>query len=402
MYRKFVVLGLVGLLAGLGWLASTRAAAQQAAGTDWQDPAKAIAFQLDPQSGLSIVSQNLGDTEIYTRGGAIVIDLRCGLVVKNEGRQNVRGVVFAVLAQQLTAGGKASVAVPSLNVAPGQTFPVKLNLRLLRPLPGPPNPLVTVTADGVLLADLSFRGPDTLDSRRRMTAWEMEARRERDYFQAVLKSGGEEELQQEMLASLARQKRRPRVEARLAGSSGSTVSSAVSASAERQVQLAFLDFPESPLELVSGTAQVSGAMASSPRIQVRNRSQKPVRYFELGWLVSDASGTLYSAGSVPTSTPELNLKPGETLSANRQSASSQRRFLFTPTSGSESDFAIQGMSGYFRQVQFEDGGVWIPARQDLARSELTETIPVSAEEQRLSDIYRVKGLKALLEELRRF
>lgn len=395
-YRKFAVLTLVALLGALGWLAATRAAAQQAGGADWQDPAKAIAFRLAPESGLSIVSQDLSDTEIYTRGGAIVIDLRCGLVVKNSGKQNVRGVVFAVLAQQLTAGGKASVAVPSLNVAPGQSFPVKLNLRLLRPLPGPPNPLVTVSADGVLLADLSFRGPDTLDSRRKMAVWEMEAQRERGYFQAVLGSGGEEELQQEMLASLARQKRRPRVEARLAGNSGRTVSSAVSASAERQVQLAFLDFPDSPLELVSGTAEVSGATASSPRIQVRNRSEKPVRYFELGWLVSDGSGTQYAAGSIPP-TPELNLKPGETLSTGRQ-----RRFSFTPSSGSESSFAIQGMSGYFRQVQFDDGSVWIPARQDLARSDLRETIPVSAEEQRLSDIYRVKGLKALIEELRRF
>ena len=393
-YRKFAVLGLAGLLAAVGWLAGSRATAQQA---DWLDPAKAIAFRVSPEVGLSIVSQDLSDTEIYTRGGAIVIDLRCALVVKNEGKQNVRGVVFAVLAQQLTAGGKASVAAPSLNVAPGQSFPVKLNLRLLRPLPGPPNPLVTVTADGVLLADLSFRGPDTLDSRRKMTAWEMEAQREREYFQAVLRSGGEEELQSEMLASLTRQKRRPRVEARLAGAGGRTVSSAVSASAERQVQLAFLDFPDSPLELVSGTADVSGATASSPRIRVRNRSQKPVRYFELGWLVSDGSGTQYAAGSIPTPTPELNLKPGETLST-----SPQRRFLFAPPSGSETSFAIQGMSGYFRQVQFDDGSVWIPARQDLARSELTETIPVSPEEQRLSDIYRVKGLKALIEELRRF
>ena len=395
-YRKFVVVALAGLVAGLGWLAGSRAIAQQAGGADWQDPTKAIAFRLSPDVGLSIVSQDLSDTEIYTRGGAIVIDLRCGLVVKNQGKQNVRGVVFGVLAQQLTAGGKASVAVPSLNVAPGQSFPVKLNLRLLRPLPGPPNPLVTVTADGVLLADLSFRGPDTLDSRRKMTAWEMEAQRERRYFQTVLQSNGEDDLQQEMLASLARQKRRPRVEARLAGSSGSTVSSAVSTSSERQVQLAFLDFPDSPLELVSGTAEVAGTTATSPRIRVRNRSEKPVRYFELGWLVSDTAGTQYAAGSIPTPTPELNLKPGETLSTSRQ-----RQFLFRPPSGRD-NFSIQGMSAYFRQVQFEDGSVWIPARQDLARSDLRETIPVSAEEQRLSDIYRVKGLKALIEELRRF
>ena len=175
------------------------------------------------------------------------------------------------------------------------------------------------------------------------------------------------------------------------------MASAVAASAARRVQLAFLDFPGSPLELVSGTAEVSGATVSSPRISVLNRSERPVRYFELGWLIHDGSGTQYAAGSVPTPTPDLNLKPRETLSTNEQ-----RRFSFTPRSGSEGSFAIAGMSGYFKQVQFEDGSVWIPARQDLMRSALTETIPVSAEEQRLSDIYRTKGLRALLEELARF
>jgi hypothetical protein len=394
IYRKFAVLILAGTLSALGWLAASRAVAQQAA-ADWQDPAKAIAFRLAPELGLSIASQDLSDTEIYTRGGAVVIDLRCSLVVKNEGRQNVRGVAFAVLAQQLTAGGKASVAVPSLNVAPGASFPVKLNLRLLRPLPAPPGPLVTVSADGVLLADSSFRGPDAMNSRRRMMAWEMEARREREYFKALLASGGDEKLREEMLASLAQQRRRPRLEARLAGNSGSAVSSAVAANAQRQVQLAFLDFPNSPLELVSGTAVVSGETATSPRIRVRNRSAKPVRYFELGWLVRDGSGTQYTAGSVPPPAADLNLKPGETLSTSQQ-----RQFVFTSRSGN--DFAIEGMSGYFKQVEFEDGSVWIPARQDLARSDLAETIPVSAEEQRLSDIYRTKGLKALVEELRRF
>jgi hypothetical protein len=395
MYRKFAILALAGMLPALSWLAASRAAAQQAAVADWQDPSKAIAFRLAPEIGLSIASEDFSATEIYTRGGAIVIDLRCSLVVKNEGRQNVRGVAFAVLAQQLTAGGKASVAVPSLNVAPGQSFPVKLNLRLLRPLPAPPGPLVTVSADGVLLADSSFRGPDTLNSRRRMMAWEMEARREREYFKALLASGGDEELREEMLASLTRQRRRPRLEARLAGADGPAVASAVSANAQRQVQLAFLDFPDSPLELVSGTAMVSGVSASSPRIRVRNRSAKPVRYFELGWLVHDGSGTQYAAGSVPPPAPDLNLKPGETLSASQQ-----RRFVFTPRGGN--DFSIAGMSGYFKQVQFEDGSVWIPARQDLVRSDLAETIPVSAEEQRLSDIYRTKGLKALVDELERF
>jgi hypothetical protein len=32
-----------------------------------------------------------------------------------------------VLAQEVTPGGKASVAVPSLNVASGETFPVRVD-----------------------------------------------------------------------------------------------------------------------------------------------------------------------------------------------------------------------------------------------------------------------------------
>jgi hypothetical protein len=197
---------------------------------------------------------------------------------------------------------------------------------------------------------------------------------------------------------LARQRQRPRLDARPAGDSRRTVASAVAAGAEREVELALLDFPDAPLELVSGRAQVSGATVSSPTIRVRNRSGKAVRYFELGWLVRDAAGTSYAAGSVPAPASELRIEPGETLATGRE-----QYFLFTRRGGSgESSFAIDGMTGYIKQVQFDDGTLWIPARQRLVRSALAGAIPVSPEEQRLSDLYRTKGLNALVEELARF
>ena len=202
-----------------------------------------------------------------------------------------------------------------------------------------------------------------------------------------------------MLASLSRQRERPRLEARRAAASGPAVSDAVRASAAQRIQLAFLDLPGAPLRLISGAAEVSGASASSPRIQVENRSRKVVRYFELGWLVSDAAGTRYAAGSVPGPTADLHLAPGETLATSRQ-----RRFSFSPKGAGAraAGFAIDGMSGYVKQVVFEDGKIWVPSRDALARASLTDTIPVSAEEQRLADLYRTKGLKAVIAELEKF
>jgi hypothetical protein len=111
---------------------------------------------------LSIASIDAGETEINSSGGALLIDLRCTLSVRNTGKAAVRSVSFSVFTQEGTVGGKASVAVPSLNVASDGTFPVRLNLRLLRPLPAPENGLVNVVVDGVLLSDFTFLGPDKI------------------------------------------------------------------------------------------------------------------------------------------------------------------------------------------------------------------------------------------------
>ncbi|MCB1021971.1 MAG: hypothetical protein KDC27_18705 [Acidobacteria bacterium] len=364
-------------------------AAAQAQVAPWQDPAQAIAFETAPETGLTVAATDLSQTRIYPRGTLAVIDLRCRLTLENRGAKPVRSVTLAVESQQNAAGGRASVAAPSLHAARGETFSVSLNLRLVRPLPGAAGPLVAVSVDGVLHDDMTFAGPNRLESQRKLTLLEAEARRDRERLRLAL-GQGRNNLQQAALAILERQSEQPKLQARLAGG-GRTVARAANTDATT-VQLAMLDVAGAPLELVSGEAVVSDASASAPMIALRNRSSKPVRYYELGWVVADREGRRYSAGVLPSTGGPLS--PG---------ASGQlpggRTFEFQQDG---KPLAIGGMSGYVRQVEFADGSVWTPSLAALESSGVRGVEPVSAEEQRLAELYRQKGLAALIAELEKF
>ena len=60
------------------------------------------------------------------------------------------------------------------------------------------------------------------------------------------------------------------------------------------------------------------------------------------------------------------------------------------------------MVGFVNQVQFSDGKIWVPNRENLSNAALLKALPPSAEEQRLSDIYRKRGIDALIAELNKF
>jgi hypothetical protein len=336
-----------------------------------------------PESPVTVVAADWGASEASPRGGALVVDLHTTLRLRNSGRAAIRGITLLVLAQEVTPGGKASVAVPSLNVAPGETFPVRIDLRLLRPLQAPAGPLVRVELDGVLFEDLTFYGPDRLNSRRSMTAWEIEARRDRRHFKSVLAARGPEGLREEVLASLVRQAERPSLDVQVARRDRAT-----NAGAARELQFAFLRFPDSPIEPLAGVARLDGQEASDATVEVRNRSARAVRYFEIGWIVQDRLGRQFLAGSVPA---ETHLSPGAT---GRVRSDATLRF--------GRPLVIEAMKGFVSKVEFEDGEFWVPSRPLLAEQRLDRLLAPSPEEQRLTNLYRRKGLEALIEELNRF
>lgn len=330
---------------------------------------------------VTLVSADWGTSGVTPRGGAMLVELNTSLRLRNDSPSTIRGVTLLVLAQEVTPGGKASVTVPSLNAAPGESFPVRIDLRLLRPLQTGGGPLVRVDLDGVLFDDLSFYGPNRLNSRRAMTTWEMEARRDREYFRSVLAEGGPDALRKEVLASLARQADRPRLDVQVARRT--TV-----AGAGREIQFAFVQFPDAPVEPLSGMVRLTGQEAGDARLAVKNRSGRAVRYLEIEWLVEDRQGREFVAGSVPA---QIELAPDQTFEIASETA------LRFPDS-----IAIEGMRGFLSQVEFADGEVWIPSRASLSDEDLDTVLAPSPEEQRLTGVYRRQGLEALVAELQKF
>jgi hypothetical protein len=353
------------------------------------DTRSLLKIDLPANSPVTLVSADWGPTRTAARGSAMVIDLRTALSLRNSGTRRIRGVTLQVSAQEVTPGGKASVAVPTLDVAPGETFPVRIDLRLLRPLLIGGSPLVQVSLDGVLFEDLSFYGPNKLNSRRSMTVWELEARRDRKYFKSVFEGGGEEALQRTVLESMARQAERPRMDVQAVRGRATAVDPG------REVQFAFLRFPDAPVEPVAGLARIAGNEAREPSLEVRNRSNRTVRYFEIGWLIQDGQGREFLAGAVPASDPNLKLAPGETAKALEAVS-----LKFSSAPGRP--VTISGLTGYVSHVEFEDGSLWVPPRTALSDSRLARAVTPSPEEQRLVELYRKRGMAALVSELKKF
>jgi hypothetical protein len=222
--------------------------------------------------------------------------------------------------------------------------------------------------------------------------WQTEAQRDRQQFKAVLAKYGPDGLQRFALDSFNRQGARPRLDVQV--SRGGRATSAAAGGAERQAQFAFLQFPDSPVQPLDGSVRISGNQAKAPHIEVRNRSSKAIRYFEIGWIVKDNQGKEFWAASVPASGGDLNLQPGQTGRALQDTA---LRF----SKGQGEPVAIQGTTGFVSQVEYTDGTIWVPDRTSLENAQLLSVLAPSLEEQRLTDLYHKKGLRALMEDLKK-
>jgi hypothetical protein len=296
-----------------------------------------------------------------------------------------------VSAQEATPGGKASWA-QWLDAAAGEVFRLQIDIRLLRPLQPQSGPMVQVGLDGILFNDFSFYGPNRLDSRRTMMVWETEAQRDRQHYKSILAKYGPEGVQRLALDSLNLQSARPRLDVQV--SRGGRSTSAAAGGSERHAQFAFLQMPDSPVQPLDGSVRITGNQAKAPHIEVRNRSGKAIRYFEIGWIVKDSQGKEFWAASVPASGGDLNLKPGQTGQALQDTA-----LRFSKGQGEPVD--IQGSTGFVSQVEYTDGKIWVPDRTSLENAQLLPVIAPSLEEQRLTDLYHKKGLRALIDDLKK-
>ncbi|HTS60930.1 MAG TPA: hypothetical protein VMH28_02840 [Candidatus Acidoferrales bacterium] len=371
-------------------LAIALAGASAGYGQDTAISSDAVQINLPPNSPLAIRGVTMGNSRATARGAALSLDLHMAVTLENKSPNRIHGVVLRVVAQEVVLGGKGSVTYPSLNVGPGESLPARIDLQLMRPSQIASGPLVQVDLDGVLFQDLSFFGPNRLNSQRTLTACEMEARRDREHFKRVLAQNGRNGLQAEILQSMNRQAESAQLAVTV--KRGRTVSGA--GSPEHTAEFAFLKFPDSPIEPLKGSAQIAGNEARAPHIEVLNRSNKPVKYVEIGWIVSDVSGRQYMAGALPSADTDLLLPPSKTGQLLQDTTLS--------FSAKGQPVGVQRMMGFVSQVEFADGKIWVPNRESLENAILLKVLPPSPEEQRLTDLYRKRGMDALVAELNRF
>lgn len=353
-------------------------------------------FKIDlaKDAPVALVSADLGESKATPRGGAVTLDLHASLRLKNTSSKRLRGVTLLVLAQDVTPGGKGSVAVPSIDVAPGEDFPVRIDLRMLRPMSAGAGPLVQVKVDGILFEDLSFYGDNRLNSKRQLTVWELEARRDRNFFRQALEARGNDGLQHEILAAISRQTNRPRIDVQVVrrGAMPKVPNApATNYEMDRQVQFSFLQMPGAPVELMAGAVRIAGDEAKAPQLQIRNRDSRAIRHVEIGLALRDAAGREFLAGTVPHDEP---LAAKDSAQMREEATLRVRNRVGTP-------ILIEDMAGFINHVEFADGGYWIPSRSDMADSRIAKLLPPSPEEQRLMQVYRKRGLQGLIEEIRK-
>src|ERR1700685_455449 len=300
-------------------------------------------------SPVLLVSFSLGPTTARVRGMSMALDLHASLVLRNTGTKPTLGWPLRVEAQDLTPSGKGSVTVPSLNVEPGEVFPLRIDMELLRPFSvvKSEGALVQVSLDCALFNDLSAYGPDTLGSRRALMVYELEARRDRRYLAALLQTQRLAELREELnfgLQDFSPQQlglellRDPHSNSR----------------GEQPVTVGAVSFPSSPVQTVSGAARLAGNEVRGPQIDVRNNSQKMVRSIDMGWIVRDDRGRDFVAGSVPA---RMQLGPVQT---GRMTEPGTLRFSH-PTG---QPMIIDALMAFVNDVEFADGKLWIPTRVD--------------------------------------
>lgn len=350
-----------------------------AAALGWAQPAPFRAVV--PQGGpIEVVSADWGNSSATPRGGAVLIDLHAALTMRNRSPRRIRAISLQVVAQEVAPGGRGAVTRPGLDVAPGEEFSIRIDMRLMRPLAPQPALQAEVSLDGVLFDDLTFFGPNRMNARRTMLAWEMEAQRDRQMLASLLDSGGAEALRARLLEVLTRTSAGAMMPVQVVR--GAAPAAAMEPG--RVVELATLQLPGAPVEVLAAAAQLAGAEVRSPRVDISNRGRRAVRFIELGWLAPDGSGRLLPAGTLPS---EIHLRAGE-----RGTVRTETRVRFPRP--------LEALTVYPALVEFEDGGVWVPGPAAWTLPGLRSALPVSGEMMRLAELYRKRGLEAVVQQLR--
>ncbi len=99
------------------------------------DPNTSVKFNLPPDSPVSLLSWDVDQSRASMRGGALTLDIHMDVSLRNSAARRVRGITMLIVSQESLPVGRASVS-RLIDVGPGESFPLHVDVRLLRPAAG--------------------------------------------------------------------------------------------------------------------------------------------------------------------------------------------------------------------------------------------------------------------------
>src|SRR2546426_1253424 len=105
-------------------------------------PNGSVSINLPKDSPVAVLGMTSDQSRTTARGAAMVLDLHMALTLRNSSPSRIHGVTLRVVSQEVTMGGKGSVTISNVNIGPGEVFPVRIDMQLVRPTQIAGGPLV--------------------------------------------------------------------------------------------------------------------------------------------------------------------------------------------------------------------------------------------------------------------
>ena len=370
---------LIGLLVGVS--------VSHLSAIDTETPWIAVEFPRD--SPIIVTSARFGPNQSgRVRGMSMTSDLHGELLLRNSSAKVLAGLTLRIDSPNLGPALKASITLPSLRTAAGEMLPVRIDAAIVQPLSSEnmAGASVRISLDCAEFGDGSAVGPDTLDTEQQLHFYGAEADRDRKYLAGLLSAGQLPRLREALNFGLLDTGRA------LAGME--VLPPETTDIAKTQPSLIMCrNYDSAPVSVLNGAFHHLRNQLRGSRVTVRNRSAKPIKSIEVGYLVGTAREGLFFAGSVPST---ATLVPDQQL--DLAGMPSLRVF---ETSGEPSSSAI--LVAFVARATFSDGSLWIPSRDDLQSftvdPALRRALSFSPEQQRLAELYHRDSISAVISDL---
>ncbi len=370
---------LIGLLVGMS--------VSHLSAIDAESPWIAVEFPRD--SPIIVTSARFGPNQSgRVRGMSMTSDLHGDLLLRNSSTKVLAGLTLRIDSPNLGLALKASITLPSLRTAPGETVPIRIDAALVQPISSEnlTGASVSVSLDCAEFSDGSTFGPDTLDTEQQLQFYRAEAERDRKYLAGLLSAGQLPRLREALNFGLLDTGRA------LAGMEVLPPETADNAKTQPS-PIMCRNYDSSPVSILDGTFHHVRSQLRGSRVTVRNRSAKPIKNVEVGYLVGSPREGLFFAGTVPSA---ASLAPGQQI--NLAGAPPLRVF---ESSGEPSASAT--LVAFVARATFSDGSLWIPSRDDLQSftvdPALRRALSFSPEQQRLAELYHRDSISAVISDL---